>query len=166
MTTESLLENDKTTDPPPHRRSIPHSLELTVLFREFAHYWTGLKTEIPVKKIPREMADPMECTVRWTGSVRGTLVLRCSRTLVDRWMGIFREKGMEVQDGGAVYREMASLYAIFLAHFMWSNEFYELGPLLSRPSTPKDWPAEEPQSSCAVEVDGEPVEIKLWLKCD
>lgn len=164
MTTEPLLENDPMTHTPVSRRLIPHSLELTVLFREFAHYWTGLKTEIPERKAPVEILDPLECTVRWTGSVRGTLVIRASRKLLDQWMEIFREKGVEVPDKESLYREMCSLYAIFVAHFMWSDEFYKLGPLLARPSTPKDWPAEGPQSLCAVEVDGEPVEIRLWLK--
>ena len=71
---------------------------------------------------------------------------------------------MDFPNRGAIFQEMVTLYSIFLAHSMWVDEFFELGPILARPCRPKDWPPlNQSHSFCAVGVDQEPVEIRLWL---
>ena len=148
---------------PSHMQRPPHSLELTVLFREFVQFWTGLKTEIPSSKPPQNMEEPIEFATRWLGSVKGTLVLRASRRFQEKLIRIFQEKGAAVPGGNALLQEMATLYSIFLLHYAWVDELFELGPILARPSQPNLWPSFEPHAFCAVEVEGEPVEIRLWM---
>lgn len=141
---------------------LPHALELTVLFREFVHYWTGFSTVIPEPGPPQGPADPVEFATRWNGSVKGTLVLRASRGFLEKLAQNFQEKGANAC-GNALLQEMTTLYSIFLVHYAWMDELFELGPILARPSQPSLWPSGKPHASCAVEVEGEPVEIRLWL---
>lgn len=141
---------------------LPHALELTVLFREFVHYWTGFRTMIPESGSPQAPTDPVEFATRWNGSVKGTLVLRTSRRFLEKLAQNFQEKGTNA-GGNTLLQEMATLYSIFLVHYAWMEELFELGPILARPSQPSLWPSSEPHASCAVEVEGEPVEIRLWL---
>lgn len=141
----------------------PHSLELTVLFREFIHYWTGLKTTIPEMNPSTSLADPIEFATRWNGSVQGTLVLRASGTFLEKLVRIFAEKGGPTANGKSLFQEMVTLYSIFLVHYVCLDELFELGPILARASRPSQWPSVEPHVLCAVEVGGEPVEIRLWI---
>ncbi len=153
-------------DPPTTNRTIPvpHTLELTVLFREFMAYWTGLKTEILDWGKVQSPVTPVELMVHWKGTVKGTLVVRTTQGLLDKLMEVFQEKGVEINGSSALFKEMVTLYAIFLVHYMCADEFLELGPILARPSQPKDWPPlKESHSFCAVGVDHEPVEIRLWI---
>jgi len=142
---------------------LPHTLELTVLFREFIKYWTGFQTRIPELHSLKSLADPIEYATRWNGSVKGTLVLRTSHRFQQKLMNFFQEKGVSVSSGNALFQEMVTLYSIFLIHYAWMNELFELGPILARPSRPALWPAVEPHAFCAVEAEGELVEIRLWL---
>lgn len=141
---------------------LPHALELTVLFREFVHYWTGFSTAIPELSRHQNLADPLEFATRWSGSIKGTLVLRTSRNFLEKLTKL--SLGKEGNAGGnAPLQEMATLYSIFLVHYAWMDELFELGPILARPSQPSLWPSGEPHAFCAVEVEGEPIEIRLWI---
>ncbi|GEM_PF-2194872 len=142
---------------------LPHSLELTVLFREFVQYWTGFRTKIPDLGVRPSLADPVEYATRWNGSVKGTLVLRSSNRLLEKLAAFFQDQGASVPSKNALFQEMATLYSIFLVHYAWMDELFELGPILARPSRPALWPPDQPHAFCAVEVEGEPVEIRLWL---
>ena len=142
---------------------LPHSLELTVLFREFIRYWTGFQTRIPDSGPTPNLPEPIEYATRWNGSVKGTLVLRASNRLLEKLAAFFQDKGLGVSSRNALFQEMATLYSIFLVHYAWMDELFELGPILARPSRPSLWPAVEPHAFCAIEVEGEPVEIRLWL---
>ncbi len=161
MTGQVVKSSPPTPSVPPRR--LPHSLELTVLFRELIHFWTGLRTEIPESHTSLNLEEPVEFATRWKGSVKGTLVLRTSRRFVESLTKALEEKEKKIPGGNALLQEMATLYSIFLVHYAWMDELFELGPILARPSRPDLWPAEEPHAFCCVGVSGEPVEIRLWI---
>ena len=159
---QNLTLKFETSSIPVFSPPFPHSLELTVLFREFVHYWTGLATAIPESKTRQTLVDPVEYAARWTGSIKGTLVLRASPGFPEKLAQVFEEKGVNT-GGNSLLQEMTALYSIFLVHYTWVDELFELGPILARPSNSSLWPSSEPHSFCAVEVEGEPVEIRLWI---
>ena len=145
-----------------HSLRSPHALELTVLFREFIRYWTGFNTSIPESYSSQGPKDPVEYFTRWNGSANGTLVLRTSQHFTEKLAQNSQEKGANV-GGHARLQEMATLYSIFLVRYAWMDDLFELGPILARPSQSALWPSGEPHAFCAIDVEGEPVEIRLWL---
>lgn len=162
MISNTTEESTKAFDPS-HLKRLPHALELTVLFRELVHFWTGLRTEIPTSDSPQSPEDPIEFATRWNGSVKGTLVLRASRRLAESLKWVFEDKEKKAAGGNALLQEMTTLYSIFLVRYAWMDELFEMGPILARPSKPEFWPSTAPHAFCAVRVAGEPVEIRLWM---
>lgn len=144
--------------------TIPHTLELSTLFSDFLSYWSGLESRFLEGSPAQGPADPVELIVRWNGSVNGALVLRASKTLLRKLTMALGEKGQDFHEPMAAFREMATLYATYLAHSLWVDEFFELGPILSRPSSPRDWPSRtQCHAYSALSVDGDLLEIRFWL---
>lgn len=162
MTTHSSIKPHFSSAPHDLPR-LPHPLELTVLFREFIQYWTGFHTRIFEPNSLPNPAEPIEYTTGWNGSVKGTLVLRSSHRFLEKLINFFQENGMNFPMETGLFQEMITLYCIFLLHYAWMDELFELGPILARPSRPTLWPSVKPRVYCTVEVEGEPVEVRLWL---
>lgn len=148
----------------PPAAAFPHTFELTVLFREFMAYWTGLKTEPLDWGRVQPGVKPVEFIVRWNGSAKGSLVVRTSDLLLEKLNGVLLERGLEFPDKSSLFREMATLYTLYLIHSLWMDDFFNLGTVLARPCEPQDRPPmAKSHSFCAIGVEGEPVEIRLWL---
>src|ERR1700733_4204322 len=120
---------------------IPHTMELTVLFREFMAYWAGLKTEFLDWGTVQPSVKSVEYIVRWNGSVKGTLVVRSSERLLDKLMDRFREMDKGFPNKTALLQEMVTLYTVFLINSTWMDEYFNLGPILARPCKPEDRPS-------------------------
>jgi len=160
------MTNTLVLDPPLIRSSVtvPHTLELTVLFNEFMAYWAGLKTEVMDWGLAQPSSKPVEFIVRWNGSVKGALVIRSSERLMDKLRSALQEKGKDFDSRTAVFQEMVTLYSIFLINSMWMDDLFNLGPLMARPCGAQDRPPmTQSHSFCAIGVEREPVEIRLWL---
>jgi hypothetical protein len=143
---------------------VPHTMELTVLLSEFMAYWAGAKTEFLDWGSVQPLAKPVEYIVRWNGSVKGTLLFRSSDRLLDKLMDRFQEKDKGFPNKTALFQEMVTLYSIFLINSTWVDDAFTLGPILARPCKPQDRPPmTESHVFCAMGVDREPVEIRLWI---
>ncbi len=144
--------------------TFPRTLELKVLFREFMAYWSRLGTDISDRVPVLPALKPVEFIVRWNGSVKGALTIRCSNRLLDKLMEGFQDRDKDFPNKAALFGEMASLFSLFLIQSIWMDDAFSLGPILARPCEPKDRPPmAESHAFCAVTVDSEPVEIRLWL---
>jgi hypothetical protein len=143
---------------------VPHTMELTVLFQEFMAYWAGLKTEYLDWGSVQPSMKPVEYIVRWNGSSKGTLLFRSSDRLVDKLMDRFEKRGKGFPNKTALIQEMVTLYSIFLINSTWMDDTFNLGSILAHPCKPADRPRmAESHVFCAMGVDREPVEIRLWV---
>jgi hypothetical protein len=136
------MTNTLVQAPPPvkHAVKVPHTLELTALFREFMSHWAGAKTEFLDWGTVQPAAQSMECIVRLNGTVKGALVIRSTERLLGRLMVLFQEKGKGGQDKAGVFQEMTALYSMYLINSVWMDEFFNLGPIFARPCGPQDRP--------------------------
>ncbi len=144
--------------------AIPHSMDLAVHFEKFVKYWAG-KAGVeylgPVAEDPIEM--PVEVSVRWKGSMGGTLVIRCYPDFL-KWLMESRDyKPLNLCTEKEIFHEMSTLYCVYLIQYFWISDLFELGLVLPRASTSRDWPVREPDSTCGLLVEQNPVEIRLWI---
>jgi|SRR5579872_4356418 len=144
--------------------AIPHSMDLAMHFEKFVKYWAG-KAEVdylgPAAEGPMDM--PVEVSVRWKGSVSGTLVIRCYHEFLDWLMESRDYKPLNLCTVKEIFHEMSTLYCVYLIQYFWLSEIFEMGLVLPRLSTPKDWPVPEPDATSSLLVDQNPVEIRLWI---
>jgi hypothetical protein len=107
---------------------------------------------------------PLECGIRLSGGPTGLLVVRTNSSLSSR----LRESQPGSDDRRAGEREalngLAVLLCINLLVGHWKPSLPNLGPILPRPSTPRDWPARPPDAACAFLADKDPVEARLWIE--
>jgi len=143
--------------------AIPSSLELAEHFQRFVKYWAGSDVEYRGRASEDAVEMPVELMVRWKGSVGGTLVVRCYPNFI-HWLSESRDyRPLNLFTGKKIFSEMATLYSLYLIQQFWLTENFELGPVLPRPSTRSQWPAREPHATCALWVEDNPVEIRLWM---
>ncbi|MGH7740123.1 MAG: hypothetical protein ACREL1_08260 [bacterium] len=147
----------------PSTEPIPCSMELAVRFQRFIKYWAQAEVDY-LGYAPDDNLDlPVEISVRWTGSVKGTLVIRCYPEYL-KWLADSRAyKPLNLCTEKEIFNEMGTLYGIYLIQHFWLSEIFELGPVLARPSTPDTWPRREPDSTCSLLVGSNPLEIRLWV---
>ena len=145
--------------------AIPHPMDLAMHFQKFVKYWAG-KAEVeylgPTGANTIDM--PVEVSVRWKGSVSGTLVIRCYREFLNWLMESRDYKPLNLCTEKEIFHEMSTLYCVYLIQYFWISELFELGLVLPRPSTPQNWPVRDPDSTCSLLVEQNPVEIRLWLE--
>ena len=143
--------------------AIPCSMDLAKHFDRFVKYWAGANMEYLGQVSDHTIEMPVELMVRWKGSVSGTLVIRCFPDFIE-WLTESRDyRPLNLCTGKEIFREMTTLYGIYLIQQFWLTENFELGPILPRSSTQAQWPAREPHATCSLLVDNNPVEIRLWM---
>ena len=81
---------------------------------------------------------------------------------MERLAGFQKTRSRPITGPTALLQEGTSLFAIYVIQSLWMTDFYEWGPVLARPSHPRDWPEDRPQAFCALESGGEAVELRLW----
>jgi hypothetical protein len=59
--------------------------------------------------------------------------------------------------------KMGTLYCVYLIQNFWLTDEFNVGPILSRPPTPRDWHPGEADSSCGLRINQDSVEISLWM---
>jgi hypothetical protein len=144
--------------------TIPHSRDLAVHFEKFVKYWAGRAAVEYLGPTSGDTVDmPVEVSVRWKGSVGGTLVIRCYRDFL-KWLMESRDyKPLNLFTEKEIFHEMSTLYCVYLIQYFWLSEIFEMGLVLPRFSTPQDWPLREPDATCGLLVEQNPVEIRLWM---
>lgn len=141
---------------------IPHIM--ANFFQKFVNYW-ALKTSV---KYLGELQDwpvdmPVELCVRWKGNASGTVVFRCYDGFV-KWLN--KNKGYKPLNFATekeMLNEMVGLYCTYLIYNFWRPELLKISPILTRPCTPEEWPTQYPDAAFGLLVDGNPVEIRLWV---
>jgi hypothetical protein len=149
--------------PPETRAVLPLAGELAFLFREFMSNWAGIQVHAQEGEANLPLGDPVEMTVRWGGTRKGTLALRVPASFLEKWAGLPQSGRGHFPEADSFLKEGASLFALYLIQSLWMVDLFELGPLLARRSLPTDLPEGEPQAFCALETAGEPVELRLWM---
>lgn len=143
--------------------AIPCSMDLAKHFHHFVKYWAGKDVDYLGEAAEGPVEMPVELAVRWNGSVKGHLVVRCFPEFM-KWLSESRDyKPLHLCTGNEIFSEMATLYCIYLIQQFWLSEDFQMGPILPRPSTPAHWPAREPHATCSLLVENNPVEIRLWM---
>lgn len=143
---------------------LPCSLDLATCFHKFVKYWAGADVDYLGYAAEGPLEMPVEVTIRWKGSVSGTLVIRCYQGFLD-WLKDSRDyKPLYLCTEKEIFNEMNTLYCIHLIQSFWLTEIYQLGPIVPRPSTPESWPVREPDATCGLLVEQNPVEIRLWVE--
>ena len=143
---------------------IPRSLDLALLFDKFIQYWAGkAEVEFVDQALDRPLNEILEVCVRWKGSVTGTLVIRCYSEFL-KWLVANRGPNPphELNDNQS-FKEMGSLYCVYLIQNYWLSSIFELGLVLPHFSTVQDLPQGPSNSTCRLRVEKNPVEIRLWI---
>ncbi len=107
---------------------------------------------------------PLERMVTLTGALNGLLVVRSTRDFAVHLRSQRDNSPLGRYPEEEVYEELISLFCLYLFHDFWHPHLFEIGPIHPFRSIPQDWPQAAPASACSLEVDGFPVEIRLWLK--
>jgi hypothetical protein len=155
--TSNLLTSDL------HIPVVPHSMDLAKHFQKFVEYWAGAGIEYLGMASDEPIDMPVEVSLRWKGSISGTLVIRCYPEFL-KWLTESRDyKPLHLCTEKEIFNEMSTLYCVYLIQYFWIAELFELGLILPRPSTSSDWPLREPDSTCSMLVEHNPVEIRLWV---
>jgi hypothetical protein len=157
---ETLAEIQQENSTPP--LFLPRSLDLFTLFKGFVQYWAGGDVECRGQILEDQREMPEELKIRWKGSLSGTLVIRCQSPFL-QWLEEKRNSRLpRPGNGREFFCDMTVLYCIYLIQNFWVSELFELGLILPRPSSPRDWPAREPDATCRLLVDTHPLEIRFW----
>jgi hypothetical protein len=107
---------------------------------------------------------PVERSVALSGTLTGVLNFRTTAEFLE-WLrrqrtGTFLGQ-YPVED---ILDELVSLFCLYLFHDYWNPSNFQVGPIHPVPSRPQDWPAGLPQVACTLLVEGQPVEIRLWVR--
>ena len=138
-------------------------LDLGHLFERTVRSW-GART---IFHLDSNLTDidylPLERMSYLTGSVNGILVLRSSSEF-GAWLKQQRnETPLGRYNEGELFEELLSLFSLYVFHHFWNPEIFQIGPIHPFRSIPADWPGKNPSASCAIAVEGHPVEIRFWL---
>jgi len=111
--------------------------------------------------MPLEM--PVERRVRWTGNAGGTVVIRCYEGFLKWLKGNKGYKPLNFGTEKEMLNEIAGLFATYLIKNFWKAERLSISPLEIQPSSSEEWPDRPAEAAFSVLVEGNPVEIRLWL---
>jgi hypothetical protein len=133
------------------------------LFERIIRAWGAEKIHLLPLDPARTTELPVERKVILAGTLRGVLVLRTSAEFLYWLRGLRENTAMGRYNPEEIFEEMVSLYCLYLFHDFWNPDSFQIGPIHPLPSTPADWPPSAPHASCGMEVEGFPLEIRLWL---
>lgn len=148
----------------PEPALVPHPVELAALFQQFVRYWSGSECKYRPGNSSRHLEKPAELYVHWAGSIRGILLLRVPRVFLEELGDCWSLQKLNFPSLEELFREMGVLFSVYLMHSLWVDEFFEMGPIITRPSRMPEGPDGGPRVACALEVDRQPVEIGLWME--
>ncbi len=138
------------------------SLDIGYLFERLIRSWGADYVRHVESAFAPNTDLPMERMALLSGTLKGILVLRCSRDF-PAWLQTQRSGLVPATYSEAeVYEEMLALFALYLFHDFWTPDSFTVGPVHPFPSIPKDWPEETPTAACGLVVEGFKVEIRLW----
>lgn len=144
---------------------LPHSLDLSILFKDFILYWAGWRINLDEDEPYLGTLPTKEWQVSLQGSVRGTLTFRTTDRLLKALWEDQGFKGMDFPDADATLREMAALFATHMVRTFWKGRFLGLTPLMARPAEHGKRPSPfQCHTYCRLWLNGEPLEIRLWLE--
>ncbi|HVZ79541.1 MAG TPA: hypothetical protein VHE12_01925 [bacterium] len=142
----------------------PHSLELSILFKDFLSYWAGWPVHLDEEGRVAGSRDWKEWQVSFHGSLQGMLTLKTTRRLVGALWEAQSFKGRDFPDAESAFRELAALYATYLAQSLWKDRFLGLDPLMARPVGTVERPSPfQCHTYSRLWMKGEPLEIRCWL---
>lgn len=104
----------------------------------------------------------LERAVKLTGTLEGVLVVRCAPEFAAWLRGLRQSSALGRYPEEEVFEEMISLFCLYLFHDLWNPDSFDIGPIHTIPSSPQTWPEGEPQNSCALDVEGMRLELRLW----
>jgi hypothetical protein len=106
---------------------------------------------------------PLERMITLTGALNGLLVVRSTRDFAVHLRNQRENTPLGRYPEEEVFEELISLFCLYLFHDFWRPHLFKVGPIHPFRSMPRDWPEENPTSTCSLIVDGFSVEIRLWL---
>ena len=141
-----------------------HFLDPGHLFERIIRSW-GAKSVLPLNPDIRKINYmPLERMALLNGTLKGTLVFRSSMEF-SNWLQNQRSgTALGRYNAEELFEELVSLFCLYLYHDFWNPNSFRIGPINPFRSVPQDWPEEAPSVTCALRVDGHPVEIWLWLE--
>jgi len=105
---------------------------------------------------------PVEYGIRLTGGSKGWLNLRTNPAF-PRWLrNTHPDPEVRRSTDPDAMKTLTILYGVALVLECGSPILFDFGPILPRPSDPRNWPPRPPDASCALLVDKNPVEIRYW----
>lgn len=107
---------------------------------------------------------PMERMVILTGTLKAILVVRSSGHFPDWLRQLRQDTPLGLYPGSEVFEELVSLVSLYLSHDLWTPHSFSIGPIHPFPSIPLDWPEGPPHAACGLQVEGFPVEIRMWAQ--
>lgn len=105
---------------------------------------------------------PLELGIRLTGASSGFLVLRTFRGFAEGILRHSTDPHLRDEDPANAFRSLAVLYCVSILIECWKPQFLHFGPLLPRPTSPRDWPSRAPDAARAMLVDKSALEIRYW----
>jgi hypothetical protein len=147
----------------PFTPAMPVSHILANYFQKLIRYWAKTNVRFLGDIGEDVLPMPVELCVRWAGNASGMLVIRCYDDFV-KWLK--KGKGYKpanLSSEKEILNEMVAQYGVYLIHNFWKSELLKIGPILTRPCRPEEWPARPATAAFSVLVEDHPVEIRLWL---
>jgi hypothetical protein len=142
---------------------LPHSLDLSILFKDFILYWAGWRINLDEDEPFLGPLPTKEWQVSLHGSVRGVLTFRTTDRLLKTLWEDQSFKGRDFPDAETTFREMAALFTTHMVRTFWKGAFLGLNPLMARPlETGKRPSSFQCHTYSRLSLNGEPLEIRFW----
>lgn len=133
-------------------------------FERIIRSWGAEKIQYQESLFEKNADLPMERMVILTGTLRGILVVRSSVRFSDWLRDLRKDTPLGFCSGADIFEELVALFGLYLFHDFWTPHSFKIGPLHPFPSFPIDWPSGAPHAACGLQVEGFPVEIRMWMQ--
>jgi hypothetical protein len=140
-----------------------HYIQLGHLFERILRSWEARQIQHLAPPIGPIINLPLERMITLTGALNGLLVVRSTRDFAVHLRNQRENTPLGRYPEEEVFEELISLFCLYLFHDFWRPHLFKVGPIHPFRSMPRDWPEENPTSTCSLIVDGFSVEIRLWL---
>ena len=135
--------------------------KLTCLFESVLHDFVGLSVEESSSRSRNTNQMPLERRVRLFGSTSVLVVMRSHPVFAEALAERFQSDQADPTPSEEAFMELLDRYCgAFIGEFLPTDNFLPFKPELSQPGI---WPARPSDVCFAVEVMGQPVEVRFWI---
>lgn len=147
-----------------HAFILPTHFNLCYLFERIIRSWDAVNIHQIGENSKTGFGLLAERSVRLSGTLEGVLNVRTDSEFLDWLQDVRSDHFLGRYPAEEIFDELVSLFCLYLFHDFWNPDDFRIGPIKPIPSGPKDWPLGCPDCSCAMQVEGHPVELRLWLE--